>query len=65
MTALHADLGNEVDFMLMWATISKIRRRPMTANDYVRARIDPVIKNEAAAVLAKMGLRFPASAAWR
>ena len=28
----------------------------MPANDYVRARIDPVIKNEAAAVLAKMGL---------
>lgn len=28
----------------------------MSANDYVRARIDPVIKNEAAAVLAKMGL---------
>ena len=27
----------------------------MPANDYVRARIDPVIKNEAA-VLAKMGL---------
>lgn len=28
----------------------------MPANDYVRARIDPVIKNEAATVLAKMGL---------
>ena len=28
----------------------------MPANDYVRARIDPVIKNEAAIVLAKMGL---------
>lgn len=28
----------------------------MPANDYVRARIDPVIKNEAAAVLAQMGL---------
>lgn len=28
----------------------------MPANDYVRARIDPVIKSEAAAVLAKMGL---------
>lgn len=28
----------------------------MPANDYVRARIDPAIKNEAAAVLAKMGL---------
>ncbi len=28
----------------------------MPINDYVRARIDPVIKNEAAAVLAKMGL---------
>ena len=28
----------------------------MPANDYVRARIDPVTKNEAAAVLAKMGL---------
>lgn len=28
----------------------------MPANDYVRARIDPVIKNEAASVLAQMGL---------
>lgn len=28
----------------------------MPANDYVRARIDPSIKNEAAAVLATMGL---------
>ena len=28
----------------------------MPANDYVRARIDPSIKNEAAAVLAGMGL---------
>lgn len=28
----------------------------MPANDYVRARIDPIIKNEAATVLAKMGL---------
>ena len=28
----------------------------MPANDYVRARVDPVIKNEAAAVLAQMGL---------
>ena len=28
----------------------------MPANDYVRARIDPIIKNEAAAVLAQMGL---------
>ena len=28
----------------------------MPANDYVRARVDPVIKKEAAAVLAKMGL---------
>lgn len=28
----------------------------MPANDYVRARIDPVIKSEAAAVLANMGL---------
>ena len=28
----------------------------MPANDYVRARIDPAIKNEAAAVLAGMGL---------
>ena len=28
----------------------------MPANDYVRARIDPAIKNEAAAVLATMGL---------
>ena len=28
----------------------------MPANDYVRARIDPVIKHEAAAVLANMGL---------
>lgn len=28
----------------------------MSSNDYVRARIDPVIKNEAAAVLAEMGL---------
>lgn len=28
----------------------------MAANDYVRARIDPAIKNEAAAVLATMGL---------
>lgn len=28
----------------------------MPANDYVRARIDPVIKNEAATVLAGMGL---------
>lgn len=28
----------------------------MPANDYVRARIDPAIKNEAAAVLARMGL---------
>ena len=28
----------------------------MPANDYVRARIDPAIKNEATAVLATMGL---------
>ena len=28
----------------------------MPANDYVRARIDPAIKQEAAAVLATMGL---------
>lgn len=28
----------------------------MPANDYVRARIDPLIKNEAATVLAGMGL---------
>lgn len=28
----------------------------MPANDYVRFRIDPAIKKEAAAVLAKMGL---------
>lgn len=28
----------------------------MSANDYVRARIDPVIKNEAAIVLSGMGL---------
>ena len=28
----------------------------MPSNDYVRARIDPTIKNEAAAVLASMGL---------
>ena len=28
----------------------------MSANDYVRARINPVIKNEAAVVLAGMGL---------
>lgn len=28
----------------------------MPANDYVRARIDPVIKHEAATVLAGMGL---------
>ena len=28
----------------------------MPANDYVRARIDPAIKHEAAAVLATMGL---------
>lgn len=28
----------------------------MPANDYVRARIDPAIKNEAAVVLAGMGL---------
>lgn len=28
----------------------------MPANDYVRARIDPAIKNEAAAVLSSMGL---------
>ncbi|MBQ9452572.1 MAG: type II toxin-antitoxin system RelB/DinJ family antitoxin [Desulfovibrio sp.] len=28
----------------------------MPANDYVRARIDPVIKAEAASVLASMGL---------
>lgn len=28
----------------------------MPANDYVRARIDPAIKSEAAAVLAGMGL---------
>ena len=28
----------------------------MPANAFVRARIDPAIKNEAAAVLAKMGL---------
>lgn len=28
----------------------------MSANDYVRARIDPLIKNEAASVLAGMGL---------
>lgn len=28
----------------------------MSANDYVRARIDPAIKNEAAAVLSHMGL---------
>lgn len=28
----------------------------MPANDYVRARIDPATKNEAAAVLATMGL---------
>lgn len=28
----------------------------MPANDYVRARIDPIIKNEAATVLAGMGL---------
>ncbi len=28
----------------------------MSANDYVRARIDPAIKNEAAAVLSQMGL---------
>ncbi len=28
----------------------------MSSNDYVRARIDPVIKKEAAAVLAEMGL---------
>lgn len=28
----------------------------MPANDYVRARIDPTIKREAAAVLAEMGL---------
>lgn len=28
----------------------------MPANDYVRARIDPAIKNEAAAVLSNMGL---------
>ena len=27
----------------------------MPANDYVRARIDPAIKHEAAAVLATMG----------
>ncbi len=28
----------------------------MPANDYVRARIDPAVKNEAAAVLKTMGL---------
>jgi DNA-damage-inducible protein J len=28
----------------------------MPANDYVRARIDPVIKNEAASVLSDLGL---------
>lgn len=28
----------------------------MSSNDYVRARIDPAIKNEAAVVLAGMGL---------
>ena len=28
----------------------------MSANDFVRARIDPAIKNEAAKVLAAMGL---------
>ena len=31
-------------------------RRPMKANAFVRARIDETLKNEAAAVLAGMGL---------
>ncbi len=45
--------------MPSWATIIynlKKRRSPIPVNAYVRARIDPLIKNEAAAVLAKMGL---------
>ena len=32
------------------------RRVHMPANDYVRARIDPAIKNEAANVLSTLGL---------
>ena len=33
-----------------------LRKQIMPARDYVRARIDPAIKHEAASVLAAMGL---------